>query len=97
MSNRRKPVLTFLLCAVIICSFGCASTTKKAEPRQTTMPAHQIAQDGTIVTRYITVDLPKVQRKRPAWQCKVARVLHASLAIYANPSLAAVYVQEALK
>ena len=97
MSNRRKPILTFLLCAAIISSFGCTSTTPKAGPSQATMAIHEIAQDGTVVVRNVTVDLPKVDRKRQDWRCKIAHALHASIMIYANPGLAAVYVTEALK
>ena len=97
MSNRTKPILTFLLCAAIISSVGCASTTPKATPSQTTRPVYEIAQDGTLEVRYVTEDVPQARKKRPAWGCKVARVLHASIAIYANPSLAAVYVAEAMK
>ena len=97
MSNRSKPILTFLLCAAIIGSYGCTTTTPKAGPTQTTMAVHEISQDGTVVKRNITLDLPKVDRRRPAWQCKVVRVLHASIMIYANPSLASVYITEAMK
>ena len=97
MSNRSKPILTFLLCAAIIGSYGCTTTTPKAGPTQTTMAVHEISQDGTVVKRNITLDLPKVDRRRPAWQRKVARVLHASIMIYANPSLAPVYIAAAMK
>jgi len=97
MSNRTKPILTFLLCAAIISSFGCASTTPKAEPPQETRPVYSIAQDGTIEVRYVTDDVPQTPKKRPGWQCKVARILHASIVIYANPNLAAVYVAAAMK
>ena len=97
MSNRTKPILTFLLCTAIIGSFGCASTTPKAEPPQATRPVYEIAQDGTINVRYVNQDVPQTPKKRPGWQCKVARVLHASIAIYANPNLAVTYVAEAMK
>ena len=97
MSNRSKPILTFLLCAAIIGSYGCTTTTPKAGPTQTTMAVHEISQDGTVVKRNITLELPKVERRRPAWQCKLARVLHASIMIYANPSLAAAYITDAMK
>ena len=97
MNNRTKPILAFLLCAAIISSFGCASTTPKEEPPQATVPVYEIAQDGIINVRYVNQDVPQAPKMRPGWQCKVARVLHASMAIYANPSLAAVYVAEAMK
>ena len=97
MSNRTKPILTFLLCAAIISSFGCASTTPKEESPRKPLYVREIGPDGEIVLRNVTKDVPQAPKKRPAWRCKVARVLHASMAIYANPSLAAVYVAEAMK
>ena len=97
MNNRTKSILTFLLCAAIISSFGCASTTPKAESPQATRPVYEIAQDGTINVRYVNQDVPQTPKMRPGWQCKVARILHASIVIYANPNLAAVYVAAAMK
>ena len=79
-----------------------ASTMRQMEDdmsnrRKPILTFREISQDGTVVKRNITRDLPGGDRRRQTWQCKVARVLHASIMIYANPSLAPVYIAAAMK
>jgi len=99
MTKRSKRFLTILLCAAIVSNFGCATTAQKDEPPRKPLYVREIGPGGEIVLRNVNVDVDvsRVDRTRQFSRCRVARVLHASIAIYANPSLAAVYITEALK
>ena len=97
MSKRIKRVLISLLCTAIVATAGCASTTQTAAPSERTMQIREIRQDGTVLVRNHTVDVPRASRNNQGWICKVVHILHAGLAISANPSLAAVYIAEQLE
>jgi hypothetical protein len=97
MNKRSKRFLTIALCAAIVSNFGCATTAQKVEPPRKPLYVREIGPDGEIVLRNVNVDVSRVDRTRQFSRCRVARVLHASIAIYANPSLAAVYIAEGLK
>ena len=99
MSNRTKPILTFLLCAAISSSFGCASTTPKAEPPRKPLYVREIGPGGEIVLRNVNadVDVSHDERTRQLSRGRFASILATSLAIYAYPPIAAAYIQEALK
>jgi hypothetical protein len=97
MMNRRiKSVLLLLVCATVIVTAGCASTAETAATREKTMVVREVRPDGRVVLRKVQIQVPETRNSRPNWQCKVAGVLRAGLAIYANPQLAAVYVADAV-
>lgn len=99
MNKRSKRFLTIALCAAIVSNFGCATTAQKVEPPRKPLYVREIGPDGEIVLRNVNVDVKvsRADRNRRFSRCQVTRILHASIAIYANPAIAAVYVQEALK
>lgn len=94
MKNRQ--ILVSLICATFIVTAGCASTAKTAATEPKTMVVREVRPDGITVLRTVTVDVPKARRKRPKWACKVGRLLHAGIAVYANPALAAVFIEDAV-
>jgi len=99
MSSRTKPILTFLLCAAIISSFGCASTTPKEEPPRKPLYVREIGPDGEMVLRnvFVDVDVSHVDHTRQLSRGRVASIVATSLAIYVCPDIAIAYIQEALK
>jgi len=94
MKNRQKRVLVSLICATFVVTAGCASTAATAATEQKTMVVREVRPDGITVLRTVTVDVPKVRRARSNWKCRVARLLHRGIAIYANPALASVLVAD---
>jgi hypothetical protein len=99
MKKRSKQFLTILMCAAIFSSFGCATGPQRAEPPRKPLYVREIAANGEIVLRNVNVDVKtsRADRNRRLSKCQVARGLHAAAMIYANPNLAAVYLQAALK
>ena len=99
MNKQTKRFLTILLCAAMVSNFGCAATTQKAEPPRKPLYVHEIGPSGELIRRNVNVDIDvsQVDRTRQFSRCRVARILAASLAIYHNPAIAAVYIQEGLK
>ena len=96
MSNRIERVLVSLLCAAIVATAGCTTTIHKSIPREKTPEVGETMPDGSVVVRNVTYDVPEARRSNNSWKCKVARVLQAGVAIAANPSLAAVFVADAV-
>ena len=99
MNQPSKKFLKILLCAAIVSSFGCATTTQKVEPPRKPLYVHEIGPDGELVLRNVNadVDVSRVVRTRKFSRCRVARAIAAATAIYYNPAIAAVYIQEGLK
>jgi len=97
MSKRSKQFLTFLLCAAIVSNFGCTTTTHRVGASQAAMDNHEIGKGDYVLVRKANKDDSQIDRKRQNWRCRVARTVHASLMMYANPGFIPVYVADHLK
>ncbi len=64
MTKRSKRFLTFLLCAAIIGSFGCTTTTHRVEPSQAVMDDYGTGEFDIVLVGYANKDDPRNNPKK---------------------------------
>lgn len=64
---------------------------------QAAMDDYGIEKHDYVLVRKANKDDSQIDRKRQNWRCRVARTVHASLMMYANPGFIPVYVADYLK
>lgn len=70
---------------------------RRAEPSQAAMDDYGTGKSHSVWVRTAIRDDSRIDRKRQTRRCRVARVMHASLMMYANPSFVVVYLADYLK
>ena len=96
MSKRSKRFLTILLCAGMVGNLGCTTTAHRLGPSRTAPDESRIGMNTEIINWYVNQGHPRVVPAQQSRQCKVARRVHASIMMYANPGFAAVYLADYL-